>query len=595
MHSMAMMQENQGTKIPSSKELQRMSSEEAERRFWEFHGDSWKNDNGEDEDVRGATSLSSSLFFLNQLLQKFSKERKPERALEVLDRASSFLQPDLYSYSIVIHGFARNGDEDMAQYVFDQLKACNKLRPNVYVYNALLSAYANSNNVEKCLALLNRMERGDDPMIVPTVVTYSTVINCLCKVDRITEALSILDKMVLRKVQPNVITYNSILAAWSRRAKVDFMAAREAEVLLENMEKLSIDYSPPDLVSYCTVVHALCNANEARRAERVLKKIEDKGLRIKSSHTYNAVLHAWARDQSPSAPIRVSRLLLQMINQHNKCNSVKPDHYSYQALIDAYAKCEESGSAQKAEAVLLQMLDGASLVKPNVYHYNSVLSAWARSKDSNGPQKAEAIVAIMEENFISGNGVVPNAISYSCIIDAWSKSGQNGSSKRALQVLKRMKTLEKQGYSECAPTIVTLNLVLSALVSDRTESAENIEKFMTYVVRLYCKGKHNWLPSDVAYTFSIMTNAYSKLSSQQAIEKCEEVLERMQSLGIKPTPEVYNSIINVYAETGVSNGGELAEDLLKTMIEGEVNPDICTYNSILKVFLKNMATTFCKI
>ena len=58
MHSMAMMQEDQGTKIPSSKDLQKMTLEEAEMRFWEFHGDSWRNGNGEDEGVRGATSLS---------------------------------------------------------------------------------------------------------------------------------------------------------------------------------------------------------------------------------------------------------------------------------------------------------------------------------------------------------------------------------------------------------------------------------------------------------------------------------------------------------------------------------------------------------
>ena len=540
-------------------------------------------------------SKNVSVYMLNQVLLKYRIGNKPEEAFQLLKHFSlptSRIRPDIYSYSIVIHAFALNGNTERAQQVFDL--AAKKDSLNINVYNALLSAYANAKNVNKCIKILDGLlekTQGVCGSLVPNVVTYSTVINVMCKEGMIDEAKKLLDTMIANDVQPNVITYNSILAAWSRKAKrySDKDAAMEAERLLNNMERRSLEYSPPDVVSFCTVIHALCNANEPQRAEAVLFRMEEKErLHVKSSHTYNALLTCWAKSNVNGAPIRVERLLLRMLQRYRDgITSVKPDKYSYQALIDSYAKCENVGSAEKAEAILLQMDDKSSTVKPNVYHYNSVLSAWARRCDAYGAQKAESILLQMEGRTGKFSSTMPNAMSYSCVIDAWGKSKQIGSAKRALNILDRMNKRTKDGFKSCTPTIVTYNLVLNALINDPTEGIDSAEKCINYVERKFRRSNVEWTEDDIAYTFSTMVNIYTKIGGYEAIEKAEGILKRMKNLGIRQTPAVFNSVINVYAQSGVRDAAQKAEILFSDMIEDGIVPDICTYNSILKCWSRS--------
>ena len=539
---------------------------------------------------------NASVYLLNQVLLKYRVANLPEKAFQLLKQ---FLQddykfrPDMYSFSIVIHSFAKRGDVKKAQKVFNL--AVDEKSLNINVYNALLSAYANTKDVKSCIKILNFLLYNVNNKVsktpTPNVVTYSTVINVMCKQGMIDKAKAILETMITNDVQPNVVTYNSFLAAWSRKAKVysDKEAATEAEHLLTKMEQRSVEYSPPDLVSYCTVVHALCNANEPQRAEVILFKLEEeRGMVVKSSHTYNALLTCWARSNVSGAPIRVERLLLRMLQRYKDgIASIKPDKYSYQALIDSYAKCEDAGSAEKAEAILMQMKKKISSVKPNIYHYNSVISAWARSCESCGPQKAEALLSQMEKNIGNIKNIAPNAMSYSCVIDAWGKSKQSGSAKQALLILERMRALAKSGHKQCAPTIVTYNLVLNALINDPDEGTRSAEKCMNQVERKYQSGGTDWNEDNIAYTFSTMVNVYNKVEGREAVQKAEEILHRMKRLGIRPTPAVFNSVINIYAQSGIDNAGLKAESLLTRMLENKINPDVCTYNSILKCWSRS--------
>ena len=532
------------------------------------------------------------VYDLNQILQQWGRSGKQRRALELLEKmesnlknATNLVRPDPASYAIVINAYSRIGDEKMAQYVFDKINA-----PNIYAYNSLLSAYAKNGLIDECMSIISDLE-AKKSIVGPNVISYTTVINSLNKRGRIKQAQDILDRMINIGVQPNIITYNSFLDAWARKAKFERDAAREAERLLTQMIKNESEFEgiQPDMVSYSTVVHAYSRRGEAKEAERILFKMEDAGLVHTSTHTYNAVLHAWARSKMKNAPIQAERLLLRMTQrQLNGLSKVKPDEYSLQAIIDAWAKCPEKGSAQKAEEVLNHLRSPISATKPNIYHYNSVITAWARSKEKGAPQKAESLLLEMEADYNDGFiKVKPNAVSYSCVIDAWAKSEEVQAPKHALHILERMRSLYDKGNKDVRPTIVTYNSVLNALAKHDPGDIATAELLLTHMEASYKSGEVVWESDDIAYTYSSMIHMYATLDKKMAIKKAELALHRIQGLGIKPNPLIYNLVLDVYARCCECDSGVKADSLLKQMKNERVKPDICTFNSALHCWARS--------
>ena len=58
------------------------------------------------------------------------------------------------------------------------------------------------------IRLLRKMEEGDFEL---DLTACSTIINSLCKDRLVTEALNILSEMMSKGIQPNLVTYNSLI------------------------------------------------------------------------------------------------------------------------------------------------------------------------------------------------------------------------------------------------------------------------------------------------------------------------------------------------------------------------------------------------
>ena len=62
------------------------------------------------------------------------------------------------------------------------------------------------------------------------LTAYSTIIDSLCKDRLVTEALNLLYEMMSKGIQPNVVTYNSLI-----QGLCNFGRWREADTLLNEM------------------------------------------------------------------------------------------------------------------------------------------------------------------------------------------------------------------------------------------------------------------------------------------------------------------------------------------------------------------------
>ncbi|EEB06826.1 PPR repeat protein [Schizosaccharomyces japonicus yFS275] len=129
--------------------------------------------------------------------------RQEMRELGYVPRASTFAH--------LINNSSRKGDTDDASTalaIFEETKVSN-VRPSVFLYNAVLSKLGRARRTVECMKLFHEMK---DRGLVPTSVTYGTVINAACRVgdERLAENMFIeMEKQP--NYQPRVAPYNTMI------------------------------------------------------------------------------------------------------------------------------------------------------------------------------------------------------------------------------------------------------------------------------------------------------------------------------------------------------------------------------------------------
>lgn len=192
------------------------------------------------------------------------------------------------------------------------------------------------------------------------------------------------------ELQPDIISYNTVLDIFAQTSYTDRTAARKAEELLERMGSMYSDDSAlvgkrtkrrrscrPNDISYSTVLNCwarLRDALSAHRAEAIINHIEEK-FKVGSAtfqpdvQAYNTVLAAWARSpisnandknrNSNSAVDRTMKLLNQMeIAYQRGTNTVaRPNTFRYNILSNAMAQASQYDqlAANRALEILHKM------------------------------------------------------------------------------------------------------------------------------------------------------------------------------------------------------------------------------------------------
>ncbi|KAJ0247793.1 putative pentatricopeptide repeat-containing protein [Hirschfeldia incana] len=100
--------------------------------------------------------------------------------------------PDEYTYTILIHGCAVDGEVNEAFNLRDEM-AVKGITPNVVTYNALIKGLCKSGNLDRAQRLLRKLPQKG---VTPNAITYKTLIDGLMKCGRLDEAVRLKDIMV---------------------------------------------------------------------------------------------------------------------------------------------------------------------------------------------------------------------------------------------------------------------------------------------------------------------------------------------------------------------------------------------------------------
>uniref|UniRef100_A0A803KMQ3 Pentatricopeptide repeat-containing protein n=1 Tax=Chenopodium quinoa TaxID=63459 RepID=A0A803KMQ3_CHEQI len=205
----------------------------------------------------------------NTIIDSLCKDRLLQQAINLFSAMKiEGIQPDVVTYTSLVRGFYNSGFREEA-------------KDGLVVEAEAILRHMTDKGVAPDITVLYLMKG-----ITPDVVTYNTLIDGLCKTNRLTLARELFTDMQAHGVTPDVFTYNSLLDCLCKSAQLD-----EAVALLEDMEDTGIK---PDIVTYNILIDSLCKAGQLEDAANFFSNLVIKGLQP-SFRTYNILVKGFCK------------------------------------------------------------------------------------------------------------------------------------------------------------------------------------------------------------------------------------------------------------------------------------------------------------
>ncbi|EXB75240.1 hypothetical protein L484_026022 [Morus notabilis] len=215
----------------------------------------------------------------NVLLKAALDAKKFDKVVEIFKefplRVS--VEPDLFSYNIVIHSFCEMGSFDDALSMFHEMEG-NGMEPSLITYNTLLNALYRNGKFLEGERLWTMME-GEN--IAPDVRTYNARLRGIFIGDAGLEADEVISEMERKGIKPDLVSYNALIKGFCDGGNL-----KEAMKWYGELQK---NNCRPDLVTFATLIPACCNAGDLVVAYELCLKAIDRRVLLKAAVFKNVV------------------------------------------------------------------------------------------------------------------------------------------------------------------------------------------------------------------------------------------------------------------------------------------------------------------
>ncbi|CAB1101619.1 unnamed protein product [Ectocarpus sp. CCAP 1310/34] len=349
-------------------------------------------------------------------------------------------------------------------------------------------------------------------------------------------ALELLADMERRGVEPDVVTYNSLINVLRWGGQRD----RALEILDGMNAKGGAGGVRPDVITYNSAIAACASGGEWKKASQLIGEMRRKGLKP-DRYSYTSAIHACSKAGNPEEALRLLRAM--------EASNVVPDVIAMTACMDALAA---GGKWSEAITILDEMRSKG--VTPNERTYKAAIQACGR-----GGQWQRALELLSRlENRASGATVQE----YNCAMMACVTGGEPG---RALALLEQMKANE--GGVNAGPDMVTYTSAIMAC-----SSTGKWDRALSLLDEMREAGPRTQ-PNIRSYTAAIAACGRAR-KWEEAVALHSKLLEE----GMSPDPASFNAVIRAARRGGQH---KLSMKLLASMVEAGLTPDAVTVGELI--------------
>ena len=343
-------------------------------------------------------------------------------------------------------------------------------------------------------------------------------------------------------IQPDVYSFNLLLHA----ASSPMLSYREgvmfADALLRRLIQVSLeqlhqnDDAPPlmDVISISTVMQAWVEHRKPEQAEAWLHELESWrksqsnaylcGLRP-NNIMYTTVLSGWAKVGNAERALDI--LERQMDDFQHGNDEAQPDVATFNCVLDALAKSKDQSAWKKAETILAQMKEYATVLgwncAPDIHTWTILLACYGRHK----PRRAERLLKELE-----AERQPVSLVAYNTMLNGYAQAGKF---LAALELLEKL-----EASPDLAPDETSYNTVLSSYVASKEDDAPAQGEALLSRMR-----QQGVAPTTVSY--STLMQCWAKSKDPRAAERVEELLEEMKQYPeSQPNIICYNIVLNAW-------------------------------------------------
>ncbi|CAH8314081.1 unnamed protein product [Eruca vesicaria subsp. sativa] len=451
----------------------------------------------------------------------------------------------LQVFCAMIRGFGKDKRLKPAMAVVEWLKRKkSESRPNLFIYNSLLSAVKDSSGFGETEKILSDMEEEG---IVPNVVTYNTLMAIYMEEGEFQKSLEVLDLVKEKGFEPSPVTYSTALSVYRRME--DGMGALEFFVeLRERYSKREIGNDTDhdwelEFVKLENFIGRICHQvmrcwlvrdeNLTTKVLKLLNAMDNAGVRPsreeherliwactrEEHHVVGKELYKRIRERFPEISLSVCNHLIWLMGKAKKWwaaleiyedlldEGPEPNNLSYELVVSHFSILLSAASKRgiwRWGVKLLNKMEDKGL-KPQSRHWNAVLVACSKA--------SETAAAIQIFKAMVENGEKPTVISY-------------GQSKfNLLDML--LKEMASKGIE---PSVVTYNAVISVCARKGLSS-------VAYEWFQRMRGE-NVEANEITYEMLIET-----LANDGKPRLAYELHLKAQSEGLKLSSKAYDAVV----------------------------------------------------
>ncbi|KAK3010763.1 hypothetical protein RJ639_012877 [Escallonia herrerae] len=386
------------------------------------------------------------------LICEYSKKKKMKMAMRIFLRMlKTNVEPDIYTYNTLIHGFVSLGLFDKGWILHKQLTEAG-LKPDVVTYHIMMCHYCEEQKLDCALMLLDTMRQYG---IVPTVHCYTILIAALHKANNSEELDGLYNMMLDSGVVPDHVLFLTLMktcpkghelhlalkilqvVAWngcgielpsfsssatsksrdvgneidhllgeiagskSHLANMAFSiyiialcTGRKTDDALHCMERMASLGCQPLLSAYNSLIKCLCQEGLGANVESLFELMQDRGM-VPDLATYLVMVHEFCKRGDLAS---VYGVLDQMDER-----GIKPSVSIYDSIIGFLGREKR---LLEAENMFMKMLEGG--VDPDHIFYVTMINAYSRNGQ---PIEARQLFDKMIEQ-----GMRPNSHAYTALI-----------------------------------------------------------------------------------------------------------------------------------------------------------------------------------
>ncbi|KAL7567059.1 hypothetical protein ACA910_002783 [Epithemia clementina (nom. ined.)] len=435
--------------------------------------------------------------------------------------------------------------------------------PDKHCYLAVLNAWRNNFNAEKCEEILRDLvQKVQTNQLDPSTINthhFQLAISAWKQTNEKQEyisqrvmsswmqsnnkhgrefiaqrVLSIYQLMDQVRCLPDRPICNALMSACGGTKAFDQAAMLNLFQRMKYMGRLPFDQSyKPDQRTYDAMIYGLAHLSHPdsmAKAEEILWEMGQQfgyPMRLRAG-TYAAMIRAYSERGEPHKMQRIfeefridNRMLLLTGNADN--SGSKSSSIAYGGLFD----------------------HRAWLISQIRCVYTDYLQGWSIAGEPEMAAKVlDEIMHLTEQGLFSGPHLAPNTKDFNDVLSAWSRSGRFDAAERADKELDRMISLDSTKKWHCAPDALSFTVLLAAFARELEQDKRSISSRLSY-------------PNPKATSLVVLAN------------RVVERFQQMKEIGIPPNDAAYLTVMTAFAKLGELNAMERTFEEMKAYCNWE--------------------------